>query len=64
MDQNRRVFKWVLEVYSFAFMRQYRVPVGLEKQKIEIPQKAATKQHRVFSLNKDAEAREHNLDAN
>lgn len=38
--------------------------MGLEKQNIEIPNKAATKQHRVFSLNKDAEGREHNLDTN
>ena len=45
-------------------MEQCRVPVGLEEQNTEIPNEAATKQHRVFSLNKDAEAREHNSDAN
>lgn len=45
-------------------MEQCRVPLGVEKQNVEIPNKAATKQHRVFSLNKDVEAREHNLDAN
>jgi len=42
-------------------MEQCRDPVELEKQNNEIPYKAATKQHRVFSLKKDVEAREHNL---
>lgn len=36
----------------------------MEKQNNEIPSRAATKQHKAFSLEKDAEDREHDLDAN
>lgn len=36
----------------------------MEKQNSEVPSEAATKQHKTFILEKDAEDREHNLDAN